>query len=192
MGAYYDIVNPSKRQYVRISGFGENFKWGGLVTGSEGRSIHAMAVAWLICRFQGCESAPDDWVGYWSGDPIYFASDESSPDLDEMPTSTPKFPERNLAKLALDEYEDITPCVIQQLCEKDNEIAVILVGRIRFQPTDEHPCSCSLMLTLGRVALRLKCSGVEEALQSRFGEDWQKLYDQAEIYWSKVMADWNS
>lgn len=45
MGAYYDIVNPIKRQLLRIDSFGENFKWSGVITGSRGESLHAMAIA---------------------------------------------------------------------------------------------------------------------------------------------------
>lgn len=50
MGAYYHIVNPSKRQYLSISAFGESIKWGGLITGWKGQSLHAIALSWLVCR----------------------------------------------------------------------------------------------------------------------------------------------
>jgi hypothetical protein len=177
MGAWYIIVNPSRRQYLEIGGFGESFKSGSLITGASGRSLHAMAVAWLVCRFPGADYSEaalrDDIAGGWFGDPIYFASDEAPPDLGGIPTSTPERPDQNLSALA-SAYEDVTPRVIKSLCEKDDEIAEILVAG------DDDRLKLRI---LGRAAIDLKCEPLAEALEARLGEGWRELCERAKRPW---------
>lgn len=68
MGAYYSIVNPSKRQYLCIAGFGEHFKLSGLLTGWNGESLHSIGVAWLVCRVEN-DRQFGRVGGTWFGDP---------------------------------------------------------------------------------------------------------------------------
>jgi hypothetical protein len=167
MGAWYDVVNPAKRQYLRIEAFGEDFKYGGLITGHNGRSLHAMAIAWLVSRFPGSEYSDlqilEEIQGCWFGDPIYLASDEAPADTAGISTSTPDHPDRNLYRLAHQEFEDVTARVIKSLCEKDQDIAEILV---------EGSCERDFRL-FAEVAIELRCGPFQDALERRFGENWQ-------------------
>ena len=189
MGVYYEVVNPAKRQYLDIFDFGESLTWGGLITGSRGSSLHAMAIAWLACRPQSANSvlSGDEVGGAWFGDPIYLASDAAPADLNGIRTSTPEHPEQNLYAMAWREFEDVTPRVIRALCEKDEEIARILVERADLSREAESPCR--LLRVLGRLAVEDGCHEVERALDGRYGEVWRDEYAKAEQYWSRFDRD---
>lgn len=121
--------------------------------------------------------------GAWFGDPIYLASDSSPPDLNDIRTSTPEEPEQNLYALAWREFEDITPRVIDAICDKDEEIIEILVAKTYIASENEMPCT--LLRFLGRAALQHQNFEIEDALRSRFGDDWEEEYKKAEEYWSE-------
>lgn len=184
MGSYYFIVNPRRREYLCPGGFGESFKWGGLLTGFNGQSLHSIALAWLVCGNEdGTGIITRDAVGgSWFGDEVYVASDSSPPDLAGMLTATPERPEQNLYSLASREFEDITPPVIAAICGKDEQIARILVARIG--PVVEGHSPDSLLNVLGQAAALYSSSEVELALEERFGVSWKEEYVKAKKYWN--------
>ena len=130
MGECFIITNPVKRQYFTIDPFGENSKKSGLITGNNSRSLHAIAVAWLILDTDSEARATSflgELQGTWFGDRIYLAGDEAPPNPDGVQTSCDGAPMRNLFRLALDEFEDITPRVVAETCERDEDILHFLV-----------------------------------------------------------------
>jgi hypothetical protein len=180
MGAYYIVVNPAKKQYLSIRSFGENVKYGGLVTGHDGRSLHTMAIAWLVCQWEDSQSviSADEVGGSWVGDGIYLASDSVGPDLNGLVTATAERPDRNLHFLARQEYEDMAPRVIFDLCDRDERIAEILAARTELTGEDQY-VPCTVMGYLGRVVTELGCTPLEEALLRRHGEKWRREYTKA-------------
>lgn len=75
--------------------------------------------------------------------------------------------------LAHEEYEDVTPRVIKSICEKDEDIADILVARSSIKAD---------LRMLGRVAIHLDCYEVQQALERRYGEEWREVCERAEAH----------
>jgi hypothetical protein len=128
VGQYFVIVNPAKRQYIDAFYFGENIKASGYMLG-----LHAVAVAVLVCnstqvRYElGINRPEHDYgplAGAWFGDAVYAAGDDNGPpDEFGIETATPDNPERNLSRLAKEEYEDISYAAMAMLCQGQEEYA---------------------------------------------------------------------
>ncbi|GEM_PF-1974187 len=115
MGQYYLLVNTSKRQFIRPHAFGDGAKLVELASG--GLTLAALAV--LLAdgngRGGGDVRTNDPVVGSWAGDSVVFAGDYADPDRHGVMTASEGQPQRNLFKLALAEWEDVSERVLNAM-----------------------------------------------------------------------------
>jgi hypothetical protein len=177
MGQYFKIINPVKRQYIDASRFNENVKASGVLYGN-----HSIAVALLVCNFeQVCLSngKPNhhygELAGSWFADPIIIAGDDHGrPDMFGIKTSTEENPERNLNRMATEEFENISYRAIAMICEGRSgfaeEIAEEAINSLRPE---------SYLVHYGNVVFSVGCVALEQALAKFFGDDWVSRYKKA-------------
>ena len=119
MGQYFILVNTSKRQLIRPHAFGDGAKLLELASG--GLTLTALAV--LLAdgngRGGGDVRSNDPIVGSWAGDRIVVSGDYADPDRHGIPTATAEKPSRNLFKVALDEWEDVSEKVLSAMWEDE-------------------------------------------------------------------------
>lgn len=104
------VVNPAKREYLRPV-------WmdGPEPTGGPPRAAAALAVSTLVCTRP--THMYDDMTGSWHGDALFLAGADDPPDEWGITTATATDPTRNLYRLALDEYTDVSDTVLAMLVE---------------------------------------------------------------------------
>jgi hypothetical protein len=163
MGEYFLIVNPAKRQYIDAFHFGESIKFNGILRGK-----HATALALLIC--DEAQAIPP-LGGTWAGDPLVVTGDSAPANTAGVTTATSSHPDRNLYRLAQEEFENISLQMIAMLCERDHTSADEFAERAR---TDKH-----LLAELGEVVFQIGCPPLQAALKDTLGSDWTKHYKEA-------------
>jgi hypothetical protein len=180
MGAYYLVVNPTKRQYLDPIRFGEGIKFEPLLRGE----YCLMALKLLIADcFRRNESL---FSGAWVGDPVILASDDSGlPDPGGLVTATPDDPELNLHALASLEFTDISYRAIAEIC-LDKRDAAGLAARANEDG--------SLLIDLGATLTQYHLPALEHALNSVVGRSWREAYNRAQAelaYWHPLPPiDW--
>ncbi len=119
MGQYFILVNTTKRQVIRPHAFGDGAKL--IEVASGGLTLAALAV--LLAdgngRGGGDVRSADPVVGSWAGDRIVMSGDYADPDRHGVKTATEAQPQRNLFKLALDEWEDVSERVLRAMWEDE-------------------------------------------------------------------------
>jgi hypothetical protein len=164
MGEWFNVVNPSRRQYLDPL----RMYWGPKMRGIIG-GTPALAVSLLVCRplqIQG-----HDLLGSWHGDAVFLAGDQEPPNLAGPTTVTAENPDRNLHFMAIEEFEDISVPALDMLVRHVDGIADTWAERAANDAQD--------MVTLGSAAFATESSTLRSALESRFGHDWPKLYKAA-------------
>ncbi len=165
MGAYFLIVNPTKRQYLDPSRFGEGIKFSSVLRGDH--CLLAMKLLVSDCFRRDATS----FRGAWLGDPVILASDDSGlPDPGGLVTATPDDPRRNLNAMARAEFTDISYWALAELCLNANTAAE-LAARSR----DD----ASLLIDLGATLEQYRVVTLELALEEAVGRPWRKAYNQA-------------
>jgi hypothetical protein len=165
VGAYFLVVNPTKRQYLDPGRFGEAIKFSALLRGD----YCLQALKLLIADCFPCK--PRSFRGAWVGDPVILASDDSGlPDPGGLVTATCHDPRRNLNAQARSEFVDISYRALAELCLKA-ETASALAAMAR---TDG-----SLLIDLVAVMEQYRLRGLESVLEEAVGRPWRKAYNQA-------------
>jgi hypothetical protein len=129
MGAYHNVVNPAKRQFLDMG-----TKHSVLLYGA-----YAEFVALLLWDEHRSEEWPFALIGSWAGDTIYLTSDEEFATIVRseteyvlpycIDTRTPAKPERNLWSMALEEFEEISANMIALVYEFRPAVYEEFVGR---------------------------------------------------------------
>jgi hypothetical protein len=163
MGEYFKIVNPAKQQYIDPINFGEGIKRGGILRGN-----HGLAVSCLVCRGAGIGRL----FGTWAGDEIFVAGDEAPPDEWGIATATPERPDRNLNRMAGDEFENISCEAIVMLCEFDASLSEEFASKAN--------ASGPLLMSLGYAVYQLGYKPIEMALEKIIGKHWTKKLNEEE------------
>ncbi len=165
MGAYFLVVNPTKRQYLDPGRFGEAIKFSALLRGDY--CLHALKLLIADCFPRKTKS----FRGAWLGDPVILASDDSGlPDPGGLITATRDDPHRNLNAQAQAEFIDISYRALAELCLSSN-IASELAAMAR---SDD-----SLLIDLVAVLEQYHPRGLERTLEEAVGRPWRKAYNQA-------------
>jgi hypothetical protein len=158
MGVYYLLVNPAKREYLDPDRFGEGIKFGALLNGGH----CALALKYLIS---------DDCVGWWVGDPVILAADDTGPpNPGGLITATAEKPGRNLYFQAREEFVDISYRAFA-LIARNHRFADELAERAA--------TNSSFLLELGAMIEQYELKALEIALEQRVGGPWRKAYHQA-------------
>ena len=165
MGAYFLVVNPTKRQYLDPARFGEAIKFSGLLRGDY--CLQALKLLIADCFPRETTS----FRGAWLGDPVILASDDTgSPNPGGLVTATRVSPLRNLSAWAKAEFIDISYRALAELCQ-DAETAVGLAA--------EAKSDRSLLIDLGAVVEQYHPRALEPALEEAVGRPWRKEYNKA-------------
>jgi hypothetical protein len=165
VGAYFLVVNPTKRQYLDPGRFDEPVKFSNVLAGDY--CLRALKLLIADCfRREG-----DSFRGAWLGDPVILASDDTGiPDPGGLITATAVNPGRNLHALAREEFTDISYRALAELC-RDPGVAEELAERAKGEP--------SFLVDLGAVLIQYHQSTLERALERTVGRPWRKAYNQA-------------
>ena len=95
VGAYFLVVNPTRRQYLDPARFGEAIKFAGVLRGEFRLYVLKLLVSDCFPRTAASFS------GAWLGDPVILASDDSGlPNPGGLATATATDAARNLNALA--------------------------------------------------------------------------------------------
>ncbi len=124
MGAYFLVVNPSKRQYLDPARFGEGIKSSSVLRGE----YCLLALKLLISDcFKRNETA---FRGAWLGDPVLLASDDTGqPNPGGLLTGNAAEPARNLHAWAKAEFTNISYRALAELCI-DSDVAAELAAKV--------------------------------------------------------------
>ncbi len=145
MGAYFLVVNPTKRQYLDPARFGEASKFWGLLRGDH--CLRALKLLIADCFPRGTST----FHGAWLGDSVILASDDSGfPDPGGFVTATASDPSRNLSALARAEFINISYRALAELSQ-DPEVASALAAEAKLDP--------SLLRNLGSVVEQYELKG---------------------------------
>lgn len=165
VGAYFLVVNPTKRQYLDPGRFGEPVKFSNVLAGDYCLRALKLLIADCFPRDEGA------FRGAWLGDPVILASDDTGlPDPGPFVTAAAVDPRRNLHALASDEFTDISYRALAELC-RDAEIAEELAERAKREDR--------FLVDLGTVLLQYRPFTLEQALERTVGRPWRKAYQQA-------------
>jgi hypothetical protein len=165
VGAYFLVVNPSKRQYLDPIRFGEAIKFSAVLRGDY--CLHALKLLIADCFPHEANS----FRGAWLGDPVILASDDSGlPDPPGLVTATQDDPHRNLNAMARDEFVDISYRALAELCTRAG-MASELAERARSNK--------NLIIDLVAVMEQYRLRDLEGALEQAVGRPWRKAYNKA-------------
>lgn len=143
MGQYFKIVNVTRKQFIDISGLGENNKFGFIGQGLNGivlgRLLASVGVAnkeWY--NAYGHPQEDDLYVGAWAGHSIVVAGDNELPNTTRIESATEHANLNLYFRTEADSaYENITGKVLKWLA-KDNETADMLAERAKNDDTLLH------------------------------------------------------
>jgi hypothetical protein len=172
MGQYFLAVNPIKRQYVDPMCFGQDNREWDIFDSACGH-----AVALLMTDSKGYESVqaippgnPMRLIGLWLGDPVVVAGDDyGAPNSFGFRTTTDAEPERNLYRMAEDEFQDISYYAVAALCACRYPRLVNLAERARSDTT--------VLLSLGIVATVFHQQEVPQAMNKFCAQKWRDRFD---------------
>ena len=167
MGQYFLIVNTDKKQFLDAYRFGEGVADLQIVSG-----YHAQALALLSCKMDDVRDTEGSLLGSWSRDFVLAVGDYAPPDKYGIKTATEEKPERNLYKLAREEFEDISYKALAMLCETHELICYELAEKASV------PRYKKLIFHLGNVINEVGCESLENALTEVLG-DWEQQYEKA-------------
>lgn len=158
MGVYYLVVNPLKREYLDPRRFGSGTKFGNLFAGDPCSDALKRLIA-------------DDQEGWWVGDPVVLAADDSGvPNRGGLLTTTASEPARNLYSQARQEFTDISYRALAMLARNPR----LSEDLARAAADNSH-----LLLDLGSVIDEYGVRPLEIALESVVGRPWRKAFNLA-------------
>ena len=127
MGAYYQVVNPAKRQFIDLGRLEGGCKRWDLMKG-----MHARALGLLLCDDRRVSDWPASLFGSWAGDTVVLPNDEEGVMIVDkkgrellrygIETRTATNPDRNLWWLAEEEYEEMSGAMVATLAAVDPSV----------------------------------------------------------------------
>lgn len=160
-------INPAKRQYLDPGDLGGGVKWVSLL--HDKYSIEALKLL-ISDSHQPSGTAPWNLEGSWVEDPVIISGDGScSHNLTRINTASADDPGRNLNRMALDEFHNISQLAIAMLAE--NGFAEEIVKRAE---RDDD-----LFLIIANLLTRVRPRKLTWAFDQQFGGDWGKRHREA-------------
>lgn len=166
MGQYFLIVNTDKKQFLDPYRFGEGVADLQVVSG-----YHAQALALLVVKMDDIYGSENGLMSSWSGDFVAAAGDYAQPDKHGIETSTPENSDRNLYKMAREEFEDVSYKALAMLCETREPVCYELAEKAAL------PRHKRLVFHLGNVIKEVGCEPLENAMYESLGSNWNKQYE---------------
>lgn len=170
MGNSFLVVNPVRREYLDPWCFGDNPKTGGYMQG-----VHPVAFALLVGP--AVLSSSTGLEGTWNGHKLVVATDAASANQEGFVTGTPDFPDRNLYRMVLDEFMDLSYSALAMVCERSTEIRDTLARRAKLEYESSGGRSFSLLRHLRKCVDEADCGALNRSLCECFDEDWRDIYD---------------
>ena len=175
MGQYFLIVNTDKKQYLDGFRFGEGVADLQVVSG-----YHAQALALLTCRMDDARDTEGTLLGSWSRSFVLAAGEYASPGRHDIETATAENPERNLYRMAREEFEDISYRALAMLCETHERVCYELAEKV------SNPRYEKIIFHLGNVIDEVGCAPLEQALYEVVGASWKNQYQKAIHRYAKL------
>lgn len=175
MGQYFLVVNTDKKQYLDGFRFGEGIADLQVVSG-----YHAQALALLTCRMDDVRDTEGTLLGSWSKDLVLAAGEFASPGKYGIETATTGNPDRNLYRMARDEFEDISYQALAILCETHEPICYELAQKASIPRYEK------VIFHLGNVIREIGCVPLEQALFEVLGSNWKDRYKAVADYYVQV------
>jgi hypothetical protein len=180
MGAYFLVVNPTKRQYLDPGRFldDEDVKYSGLLHGRF--CIEALKLLVSDC-FRRNESSFD---GAWLGDPVILASDATGLPIPGIVTGTAEHPDRNLYYMAKAEFMNISYRALAELASQN-------FGATAREFAEMAKVSQSFLANLSATVEQYHLPLVEAMLEETLGSQWREAAQASKREWSTLPPiDW--
>lgn len=165
MGQYFLIINTDKKQFLDPYCFGEGVADLQMISG-----FHAQALALLATKMNEIYETENGLMSSWSGDFVVIAGDYAPPNKYGVKTTTPEKADRNLYKMARDEFEDISYKAFAMLCETHESVCYELAEKASIPRYEK------IIFHLGNVINQYGSESLKNALSEVLGSNWNQRY----------------